>query len=88
MLGRVAAKMITLSKKCLAFNAPPTILAGGNANETIEIATGMSTRRDCSDRNMEPSRYNRCKESEIQPFSRSNMMPGSFGSMDRDSMAS
>ena len=64
MLGRVAAKMITLSKKCLAFNAPPTILAGGNANETIEIATGMSTRRDCSDRNMEPSRYNRWKESD------------------------
>ena len=60
MLGRVAAKMITLSKKCLVFNAPPTILAGGNANETIEIATGMSTRRDCSDRN----RYNRWKESE------------------------
>ena len=35
-----------------------------------------------------PIKLSRRKESEIQPFSRSNMMPGSFGSMDRDSMAS
>ena len=26
MLGRVAANMITLSKQCIAFNAPPTVL--------------------------------------------------------------